>query len=242
MRRGLTYLVLLGVVALVVVACTAATSTPTSAPVPTAVPTATPVPPPTVTPQPTEPPKPDQVAAGETRFAGYCGGCHGTGFATANLNGYKTAERLYDYIKGRMPPGNPNAISEQGRYDLVAYLLAKAGLMPAAQVINANTLAKIAWVEPTAPAEETQIASGETTFGVSCAGCHRAGFTESVLRRYRTAAALFQFIRTSMPPGNPDLIPEKKGYDIVAYLLTKAGLIKADQPVNADTVSTLSFE
>jgi len=28
----------------------------------------------------------------------------------------------------------------------------------------------------------------------------------------------------------------------VAYLLSKAGLIKADQPVNADTVSALSFE
>ncbi len=243
MRRELPYhLVLLGIVALVLVACATPVPTPTATPVPTAVPTATPVPPPAATPKPTEPPKPDQVAAGEQRFATYCRGCHGNGLAAVNLNSYKTAGGLHDYIKARMPPGNPNAISEQGRYDLVAYLLAKAGLMPAAQVVNADTLAKIAWAEPTAPAGETQLASGETTFGVSCAGCHRAGFAESALRRYRTAAALFQFIHSSMPPGNPDLIPEKKAYDIVAYILSKAGLIKADQPVNADTASTLSFE
>jgi cytochrome c5 len=242
MRRGLTHLVLLTVVALVVVACATATPTPTPAPLPTEAPTATPVPPPTAAPQATEPPKAEQIAAGEERFGLYCRSCHGSGFSTANLNGYKTAERLYDYIKARMPPGNPNLIPEQGRYDLVAYLLSRVGLIPAAQVVDAETLPKITWVEPTAPAGETQVASGETTFGVSCAGCHRAGFTESVLRRYRTAEALFRFIRTSMPPGNPDLIPENKTYDIVAYLLSKAGLIKADQPVNADTVSTVSFE
>lgn len=182
------------------------------------------------------------MAAGGDRFTTYCGGCHGGGFSTVSLNGYRSAERLYDYIKARMPPGNPNMIPEQGRYDIVAYLLAKAGLMPAAQVVNAGTLPKIAWAEPAAPPGQTQLASGETTFGASCAGCHRAGFTESVLRRYRTAAALFQFIHTSMPPGNPDLIPANKAYDIVAYLLHKSGLIAADQPVNADTASTVSFE
>jgi mono/diheme cytochrome c family protein len=175
------------------------------------------------------------------RFTSFCS-CHGGGFAARNLASYKTAAGLYDYIKARMPPGNPGMVSDQGRYDIVAYLLAKAGLMPAGQAVNADTLAQIAWAEPTTPVGETQVASGEATFGVSCAGCHTVGFDESVLRRYRTAAALFQFIHSSMPPGNPQVIPEKKAYDIVAYLLTKAGLIKADQPVNADTESTLSFE
>ena len=242
MRRHSRYcLAVLGVLALLVAACATPKPTPTATPVPTAVPK-TPVPAPTATTKPTEPPKPDQAAAGEQRFATYCRGCHGPGFSTVNLNGYKTAQRLFDYIKARMPPGNPNVISDQGRYDMVAFLLAKTGLMPATQVVDADTLPKIAWAEPTAPAGETQLASGEKTFGASCAGCHRAGFTEPVLRRYRTAAALFQFIRSSMPPGNPDLIPEKKDYDIVAYLLAKAGLIKADQPVNADTASTISFE
>jgi len=243
MRRGLTYLVVLGIIALFVVACAKAAPTPTPAPVPTLVPTEVPTAvPPTAVPQPTQPSEPQQVSAGQERFAAYCGRCHGAGFSTLALNGYKTAERLYDYIKARMPPGNPDVISDQGRFDLVAYLLSKAGLMPAAQVVNADTLPKIAWGEPAAPPGETQVASGEKTFGASCAGCHRAGFTESVLRRYRTAAALFQFISTSMPPGNPDLIPESKDYDIVAYLLSKAGLVKADQAVNADTAATLSFE
>jgi mono/diheme cytochrome c family protein len=243
MRRQLPhYLALLCVLAVVAAACGTPAPTPTPTPVPTAVPTATPVPAPTATPKPTEPPKPDQVAAGEQRFATYCQGCHGSGLAAANLNGYKTASNLFDYIKARMPPGNPNVISDQGRYDLVAFLLAKAKLMPASQVVDADTLAKITWAEPAAPGGETQLTSGETTFDVSCAGCHRTGFSESVLRRYRTAAALFQFIHSSMPPGNPGLISENRGYDIVAYLLAKAGLIKADQPVNADTASTLSFE
>jgi cytochrome c5 len=242
MRTGIIRFVLLVIVALVVVACTTAAPTPTPAPLPTEAPTATPVPPPTAAPQATEPPKAEQAAAGEQSFATYCRSCHGGGFSTANLNGYKTAQRLYDYVKARMPPGNPTVVSDKVRYDLVAFMLSKAGLIPAAQVVDAETLPKIAWVEPTAPAGETQVASGEKTFGASCAGCHRAGFTESVLRRYRSAQALFQFIRTSMPPGNPDLIPESKHYDIVAYLLSKAGLIKADQPVNADTVSALSFE
>ena len=242
MRRALAHLILLGIIAVIIVACGNAAPTPTTAPPPTVEPTATPIPPPTVAPQPTELPKADQVTSGTDRFTTYCGRCHGGGFSKASLNGYKSAERLYDYIKARMPPGNPDMLSEQARYDIVAYLLAKAELMPVAQVVNAETLPKIAWTEPAAPVGETQIASGEKTFGASCAGCHRAGFTEKVLRRYRTAAALFQFISTSMPPGNPDLIPENKDYDIVAYLLYKSGLIKADQPVNADTASTLSFE
>jgi len=242
MRKALTYLVVLAIAAVVVAACGTPAPTPTPTPAPTAVPTATPVPPPTAVPQPTEPPKADQVTTGKERFTGYCAGCHGGGFSTANLNGYKSAERLYDYIKARMPPGNPDMISEPGRYDIVAYLLTEAKLIPAGQVINADTLPKIAWAEPAAPAGETQVASGEKTFGASCAGCHRAGFTEKVVRRYRTAAALFQFIRTSMPPGNPDLIPENKVYDIVAYILLKSGLITESQPVNADTASTISFE
>jgi mono/diheme cytochrome c family protein len=119
---------LLAVLGLVVAACATRPATPTATQVPM-----------------TEAPRADQAAAGEQRFATYCRGCHGNGFTTAKLNEYKVAERLYDYVKARMPPGNPNAISEQDRYDLVAYLLAKAGLIKVDQPVNADTLSTLSF-------------------------------------------------------------------------------------------------
>lgn len=248
MTRTLQRLFCITIVLLVLMACSQAqpTSTPqpTAVPpaVPTAVPTATPLPPPTAPPPPTEPPKPDQVAAGERRYAAHCGGCHAGGFSQANLAGYRTAAGLYDYIRARMPPGNPAVLSDQARYDVVAYILSRAGLLPAGQEVSAQTVDTIVLAQPTPPPGETQFASGQNAFDRYCSGCHKAGFTERVIRRYRTALGLFQFIRSSMPPGNPDVVPEQKAYDIVAYLLAKVGLIKTDQPVNANTAPAISFE
>jgi mono/diheme cytochrome c family protein len=158
------------------------------------------------------------------------------------VSGYRTAEKLYDYIRGRMPPGNPNAVSDTRRYAVVFYLLVKAGLIQPDVTISAETAAGISFGDAPAPAGESQTVSGQKAFDAYCSGCHRAGFATKAVQRYRTALGLFQFLRSSMPPGNPDRVPEKSAYDIVAYLLSKAGLLKEGQAVNADSAQSISFE
>jgi mono/diheme cytochrome c family protein len=194
------------------------------------------------TPVPTAVPKPEQLALGDETFAQNCASCHGGGFTPLALTGYRTAEKLYDYIRARMPPGNPSVISDARRYAVTAYLLSKAGLIKDDVTISADNAASVTFGDPPAPAGESQVVSGQKSFDAYCVSCHRAGIQASAIKRYRTALGLFQYLRTSMPPGNPDRVPEKSSYDIVAYMLSRAGLLKEGQLVSADTAQSISFE
>ena len=235
MTRGFRYLLAVVALALVITACGQPTPapTPTQAPVP---PTATPLPKPTVVAQPA------QLALGEETWTLYCAGCHSGGFTALAITSFHAADKLYDYLRARMPPGNADVITVARRYALTAYLLNKAGLVkPEVEITEANA-ASVTFGDAPAPAGESQVVSGQKAFDAYCASCHRAGFQASAVKRYRTALGLFQYLRTSMPPGNPGRVPENSSYDIVAYLLSKAGLLKEGQKVSPDTAQSISFE
>lgn len=240
MTRGIRCLLALGVLAVVIAACGQPAPTPTATPVPA---TPTPVPQPTATAvPPTAVPQPAQLALGEETWTSYCAGCHSGGFTTLAISGYRGADKLYDYIRARMPPGNPTVVTDLRRYAIVAYLLNKAGLIkPDVEVTEANATS-VTFGDAPAPAGETQVVSGQKAFDAYCAGCHRAGFQTSAVTRYRTALGLFQFVRSAMPPGNPERVPENSAYDIVAYILSKAGLLKEGQKVTPDTAQSISLE
>ncbi len=235
MTRGVRYLLALLALAVAVVACGQPAPAPTATSVPVS-PTATPVPPPTAVPQPA------QLSLGEESWKQYCSGCHSGGFTTLAISGYRSADKLYDYLRARMPPGNPDAVSVPRRYAITAYLLSQAGLIKTGVEITEANAASVTFGDAPAPAGESQVVSGQKAFDAYCASCHRAGLQASVVKRYRTALGLFQYLRTAMPPGNPDRVPEKSAYDIVAYLLSKAGLLKEGQSVSADTAQGISFE
>lgn len=241
MTRGVRYTLALVVLVVVMAACgqPAPTPTPTRVPVP---PTATPLPQPTATSVPTAVPQPAQLALGEETWKQSCAGCHSGGFTALAISGYRSADKLYDYLRARMPPGNPDVITVARRYALTAYLLNKAGLIKGDVEITEANASSTTFGDAPAPAGESQVLSGQKAFDAYCAGCHRAGFQTSVVTRYRTALGLFQFIRSAMPPGNPERVPENSAYDIVAYILSKAGLLKEGQKVAPDTAQGISFE
>ena len=128
-----------------------------SSPAPTPTPTP---PPPTATPKPTEPAPVVQTEAGRKAFNNYCAGCHFSGLDKSLVAKYATAKKLFAYISGAMPPGNPDIVSSERRYAIVAHLLSEQGFLPAAQVVNAETAANITFTEPAPPASASQLESG----------------------------------------------------------------------------------
>ncbi len=237
MKRVIQLSVLLLVALVIIVACGAPAPTAT----PTPQPTSTALPPPTAAPQPTEPPAAVQVTAGEKAFNNYCGGCHSAGFAKSLLARYRTAKGLADFIKVAMPPGNPDVLTDERRYEIVSYVLSEHGFMEAPQVVNAETAEFIALAEPTPPPGQSQLEAGEKAFARYCRGCHGGGYAESTIARYRSADRLFAFLRDAMPPGNPGQVSEQGHYDIVAYILDQFGFLEEGQVVNADTAASVTF-
>ncbi len=237
MKKTIQLSVLLLVALLIVVACGAPAPTAT----PTPEPTSTPLPPPTAAPPPTEPPAAVQATAGEKAFNNYCGGCHSAGFAKSLLARYRTAKGLVDYISVAMPPGNPDVLTDERRYDIVSYLLSEQGLIEAGQVVNAETAESIALAEPTPPPGQDQLEAGEKAFARYCRGCHGGGYAESTIARYRSAERLFLYLRDAMPPGNPGQVSEQGHYDITAYILAELGFLEEGEVVNADTAASVTF-
>jgi mono/diheme cytochrome c family protein len=237
MKKTIQLSVLLLVALLIIVACGAPAPTAT----PTPEPTATPLPPPTAAPQPTEPPTALQTAAGESAFNSYCGGCHSTGFAKSSLARYRTAKGLVEFIRAAMPPGNPDVVTDEKRYDIVSYMLSENGFIEADQLVNAETAESIALAEPAPPPGQDQLEAGEKAFGRYCRSCHGGGYAESTIARYRSAERLFSYLRAAMPPGNPGQVSEEGHYDITAYILAELGLLEEGQVVNADTAGSIEF-
>lgn len=109
-----------------------------------AEPTATPPPPtasPTAVPQPTSTAR-DQLSPGKSTFQGVCT-CHGGGFSKSTLARYGTAQKLLDTVSKTMPKNNPGSLSTQEYYDVVAYILSQAGLLPSGQTVNGMTAGSI---------------------------------------------------------------------------------------------------
>jgi len=120
---------------------------------------------------------------------------------------------------------------------LLAILLAACS---AAAPTAEPTAVPSAAVSPTAaPATHAQAAAGKSTFESFCT-CH-APPSKQALSKYSTAQTLYNFISTRMPPSNANVVTDAQRYDIIAYLLFARGLIQANQPVNADTLASISI-
>jgi hypothetical protein len=93
---------------------------------------------------------------------------------------------------------------------------------------------------PAATARD-QIAFGKSTFQGSCT-CHGGGFSSSVLARYGTAQKLLEALTKTMPQGNPGSLSAQQYSDVVAYVLSQAGLLQAGQIVNSTTAPTIQLK
>jgi len=137
MKRRVMFVAVFLTAVVVVAACGGTAPTPTPTPQPTLVP------PPTATPQPTAPPAPPQSAAGESVFSDKCSGCHSTPPGATVLSNYSTAQSLFEGIRRSMPKNAPGSLSDEQYYDVLSFLLVKAGLIQADQAVNAGTVVNI---------------------------------------------------------------------------------------------------
>jgi mono/diheme cytochrome c family protein len=131
---------------------------------------------------------------------------------------------------------------------MVAQLAAACqSAQPTATAKPLPTAAPTAITEATSPppATSAQVEAGHTTFSQNCARCHgTAGgrgpaLNPATLAKYGTAKGLFDKISTTMPQSAPGTLTRQQYYDIIAYLLSSLGIMRADQVVGADTAASI---
>jgi mono/diheme cytochrome c family protein len=96
-----------------------------------------------------------QVTQGAGFFQQHCSKCHGAdgqggeGYATplwgksAQIKRFKTADELHEYNLGIMPFDNPAAIGEKEKLAIVAYILAKHGVIKPTETVDEKRLPKL---------------------------------------------------------------------------------------------------
>ena len=90
------------------------------------------------------PPSPErQIESGRTLFEQACLECHTTGvgpkLSREVLVAYRSAERLYDYLRFAMPYENPGGLAEREYWDIVAYLSVDRDLRDATVALSPET-------------------------------------------------------------------------------------------------------
>jgi mono/diheme cytochrome c family protein len=135
----------------------------------------------------------------------------------------------------------------------------------AAIILSAWTAGLLAGGEQAAPAggstwagvySDDQAKTGLAVYTKNCAECHGEdlggdGFAPGLkgpefMNNWNglTVADLFERIRVSMPPSNPNAVSAKEKADIVAYLLQQGGFPagKSELPATADVLKSIKFE
>ena len=98
------------------------------------------------------------------------------------------------------------------------------------------------------PATSAQVEAGLESFTQMCASCHGPSegwgpaLNRTTLSKYGTAKALFDKISTTMPKNSPGTLSRPQYYNVIAYLLSSLGIIRADQAVSADTVAGIAIQ
>ncbi len=90
-------------------------------------------------------------------------------------------------------------------------------------------------------ATRDQLSAGKSTFQRSCT-CHAEGFSSSVLANYDTAQKLLDKVSKTMPKGDPASLSRQEYFDVVAYMLSQAKLLQADQVINDMTAPTIQLK
>ncbi len=101
-----------------------------------------------------------QAAQGQQAYAANCAACHGQNLnggeftsalagATFSENwGGKTVDSLFTYIQSKMPPDNPGSLSAKTTAELIAFILERNGVEPAATQMPTSAKALAAMTIP----------------------------------------------------------------------------------------------
>jgi mono/diheme cytochrome c family protein len=100
------------------------------------------------------------------------------------------------------------------------------------------------------PAETlaTQVMMGESHYREACVGCHQATgglgpvLSAKVLASYGTAAALFAYLRATMPYGAPGTLDAEAYWAIVAYLVDSLRIAEPARPLDDSSAADVLLE
>jgi len=89
-----------------------------------------------------------------------------------------------------------------------------------------------------------QVARGRALFGQHCATCHIPGgigpeLTPDTLAPMGTARGLFDFVRAAMPQNAPGSLKEQEYWDILAHVLSVAGIASPGVPLGPETADSV---
>lgn len=78
----------------------------------------------------------NQVSHGRALYVQYCFACHlpggvGPELTREVLAGMGTARTLFNFIRAAMPQNAPGSLTDPEYWDILAYMLAETGLLPA---------------------------------------------------------------------------------------------------------------
>jgi mono/diheme cytochrome c family protein len=85
------------------------------------------------------PPGSGNAERGQVVFTASCSQCHGAAI-TISPERWAYATSLFDYVRRAMPPTTRTKLPAPDVYAIVAYLLAKNGLIPERTTMNASSL------------------------------------------------------------------------------------------------------
>ncbi len=87
----------------------------------------------------------EQIAAGDALYQQVCANCHnseggiGPRLEPAVLRAYGTPQAIHTYIKVAMPYDAPGSLTNDDYWDVVAYLIHRAGLWDGSEVLGGGT-------------------------------------------------------------------------------------------------------
>src|SRR5437879_1479263 len=89
-----------------------------------------------------------------------------------------------------------------------------------------------------------QAARGEAAFTSRCRECHRGGFFQGFIERWREdkLSGIFNFISTRMPRDNPGSAKQSEYLDIVAYILSLNSLPAGTQELTPEVMGDIQVQ
>src|SRR5712691_6906953 len=91
---------------------------------------------------------------------------------------------------------------------------------------------------------DTQAARGLAAFDMRCRECHRGGFFQGFIERWREdkLIGIFNFISTRMPRDNPGSATQSEYLDIVAYILSLNSLPAGTQELTSRVIGDIQVQ
>ncbi len=99
------------------------------------------------------------------------------------------------------------------------------------------------------PQASQQLTAGMEAYNNTCSRCHGAKLNDgsapqlvpAALARFGTAQGLLGFLTRSHDRADLSKLPTGQLYDILAYVLSQQGLLKAGQVLSADTAASVTL-